>query len=223
MSPTALIVVAKAPQAGRAKTRLSPPATSRQAAVIAAASLLDTLSAVGSVSDAVPVIAWTGDIAGAERRGELAAALTGMRVVEQRGEEFGARLAAAHADVARLLPGHPVLQIGMDTPQITDELLEESAGFLHDDRGPDAVLGPAADGGWWALGLRDPRSAAVLGDVAMSCPDTGERTLRALRAAGLRVRLLPELADVDTMEQARGVAGHLPGSCFAAAVHAVTG
>jgi hypothetical protein len=108
-----------------------------------------------------------------------------------------------------------VLQIGMDTPQVHGALFDDAAAAL---RGTDAVLGPAADGGWWGLGLHDPRHARVLLDVPMSTPDTGELTLRALRAAGLRVGMLPELSDVDTMADAARVVGEVPGSRFAVAV-----
>ncbi|MDR7299960.1 TIGR04282 family arsenosugar biosynthesis glycosyltransferase [Haloactinomyces albus] len=219
-NPAALLVVAKSPEPGRAKTRLSPPATPYRAAAIAAASLLDTLRAVHAAAGAQAVVAWTGASERAVRRAEITAALAATRVVEQRGEHFAERLATAHADVAELLPRHPVLQIGMDTPQVTGELLTESTEPLHCAQGPDAVLGLAADGGWWALGLRDPRWAGVLHEVPISRPDTGELTLRALRSSGLRVRLLPELSDVDTMSAAHSVAARIPGSEFAAAVRA---
>ena len=86
-----------------------------------------------------------------------------------------------------------------------------------------AVLGPAADGGWWALGLRDPRLARVVADVPTSRDDTGERTLHALRAAGLRVGVLPELTDVDTAADAVAVARAAPWTRFAAAVAALPG
>lgn len=218
MAGTVLLVVAKAPVPGQAKTRLTPPATPRQAAAIAAVSLLDTLRAVRATPGTSPVVALTGRIDHAVRADELRAELAGMTVLAQRGDSFAARLAAAHADAAAALPGRPVLQIGMDTPQVTTELLAGCADALHRPGGPDAVLGPATDGGWWALGVVDARHAALLHGVPMSRPDTGARTLAALRAAGLRVELLPELTDVDHMAQARQVAGQLPGSEFAAAV-----
>ncbi|MDT7600215.1 MAG: uncharacterized protein QOK26_2292, partial [Pseudonocardiales bacterium] len=87
--------------------------------------------------------------------------------------------------------------------------------------GPDAVLGPAADGGWWALGLRDPRAAKAIASVPTSRPDTGEATLRALRAAGLSVAVLPELRDVDTAEDALAVAAAGAGRRFSAEVAAL--
>jgi glycosyltransferase A (GT-A) superfamily protein (DUF2064 family) len=219
MNPTfCLLVVAKAPVPGFAKTRLCPPASPEQAADIAAAALLDTLDAVVATRGAVPVVATTGDFARACRPAELAHALWATTVVRQRGRDFGARLANAHTDAATAWPGLPVLQIGMDTPQVTPDLLAEAGGLLSD--GQEAVLGPAEDGGWWALGLADPGKAKVLVDVPMSQPDTAEHTLRALAGAGLHPALLPELSDVDTMVDAERVAGLSLGR-FAAAVATV--
>ncbi|GAB3686411.1 TIGR04282 family arsenosugar biosynthesis glycosyltransferase [Saccharopolyspora tripterygii] len=212
---TALLVVAKAPVAGLAKTRLCPPATPEQAAEIAAASLLDTLDAVRATHGTRAVVALTGDLDLAARAPELREGLATGRVLPQRGDGFPQRLAHAHADTAAAWPGMPVLQIGMDTPQVTAALLGESCERLAT---ADAVYGPAADGGWWAVGFRDPRCAALLADVPTSRPDTGRRTLNALRAAGLRVCELPELTDVDTMPDARAVAELVPRGRFAAAV-----
>lgn len=86
----------------------------------------------------------------------------------------------------------------------------------------DAVLGPANDGGWWVLGLRDPLAAAALHGVPMSTAETGDRTLDALRAAGLRVVLAEPLTDVDTAAEAVAVAAQVPGSRFARAVAELT-
>ena len=213
---TCLLVVAKAPVAGFAKTRLSPALGHRQAAELAAAALLDTLDAVLATAGVLPVVAITGDLTGAQRAAELADLLTRCTVIPQRGTDFTTRLVNAHADVATLHPGRSVLQIGMDTPQVSPELLGSSIEVLH-GRGTDAVLGPAADGGWWALGLRSPWDAKVLIDVPMSRSDTGELTRSALQRIGLDVADLPTLSDVDTARDVAGVAALVPGGRFARA------
>lgn len=214
--PVTTVVLAKAPVPGRVKTRLCPPATPELAAAIASAALLDTLDAAAGVAGDT-VVALTGDRAAAVGAADLAAALDGLAVVAQRGEGLAARIAAAHADAAALHPGRPTLQVGMDTPQATAELLSHCADRLAEP-GVDAVLGPATDGGWWVLGLRDPLAAAALHGVPMSTAETGDRTLDALRAAGLRVALTEPLTDVDTGAEAVAVAAQVPGSRFARAV-----
>ncbi|MEQ0560539.1 DUF2064 domain-containing protein [Amycolatopsis sp. NEAU-NG30] len=220
--PFVLLVVAKAPVPGLAKTRLCPPATPAQAAEIAAAALLDTLDAVCAVPGAAPVVAMTGNLGAAARSADIGGALRRVTVVPQRGWDFGARLANAHADAAAVHAGLPVLQIGMDTPQVTPESLAEAvAPVLHS--GHDSVLGPAVDGGWWALGLAEPRHAQVLAGVPMSRADTGERTRQALRSCGLRPQTAPCLSDVDTMADARAVAAACPDGRFARAVAAAAG
>lgn len=214
-----VLVVAKSPVPGTVKTRLCPPATPTEAAHVAAAALLDTLQAVAGVS-ATTVIGLAGEVGLAARGGELRRALRGWTVFGQRGRTFADRLAAAHAEVAARFPGRPVLQLGLDTPQLSPALLSRCLDRLAGTR--YALLGPTADGGWWALGLPDPRLAAALTGVPMSRPDTGERTRRELRRRGLRVRGLPRLTDVDTMVDALRVATLVPDSRFAAAVAAVT-
>ncbi|MDG4782191.1 DUF2064 domain-containing protein [Micromonospora sp. WMMD961] len=213
-----LLLVAKAPVAGLAKTRLCPPANPTQAARIAAAALLDTLAAVRATPSTIPVLAYTGRFADAEYGEELNAALAGWRLLPQRGRTFADRLANAHVDTAAAFPGRPVLQIGMDTPQIRPALLTTALQRLTDH---EAVFGPALDGGWWALGLRDPVCAGVLRDVPMSTDDTGRRTLAALRGHGTRPAILPVQRDVDDWPTALAVAADLPGTRFAEAVESV--
>ncbi len=122
-----VLVLAKAPVPGRAKTRLSPPATPEGAAGMAAAALLDTLDAAAATPHARVVVALEGPLAQAVRADEIGAALAPHTVVAQRGDGLGERIAAAHADVAAAFPGAVSVQVGMDTPQVDADLLDDGA------------------------------------------------------------------------------------------------
>lgn len=212
-----MLVLAKSPVAGRVKTRLGAHVGLHEAAGIAAAALLDTLRAC---TDAVGVrschLALAGDLRDGVRGQEVARALDGWTVRPQRGREFAERLVNAHLDLATG-PG-PVVQIGMDTPQVTPLLLVDAA---RGTREHDAVLGPAEDGGWWVLALGDPRHAAAIADVEMSTPRTHDDTRGALAGAGLRVGTTAVLRDVDTAADADAVAVQAPDGHFARAWTAV--
>ncbi len=208
--PVTLLVVAKAPEPGRAKTRLAATIGDQVAAEIAAAALLDTLDAVAAAPVAARVVALTGDLDTAARAAEIRQRLESFTVIPQRGDDFADRLTNAHADAA---DGHPVLQIGMDTPQVTARLLADCARRLLE---APAVLGLARDGGWWLLGVRTPATAACLRTVSMSQPDTGELTLKALRDNGIDVTPVQRLADFDVVDDVAAVrAACGPASRFA--------
>jgi rSAM/selenodomain-associated transferase 1 len=200
---TALIVLAKAPRPGRSKTRLSPPCTPREAASLARAALADTLETVLSTPAGRHVLVLDGPA------GRWLPA--GYEVVAQRGDGLDERLAHAFADV-----GDAALLVGMDTPQVTRDDLKGALARLMAP-GIDAVLGPASDGGYWAVGLREPDRRAFL-DVPMSTEHTGRAQLARLRALGLRVALLPTRRDVDRIADARAVAELAPTGRFARAL-----
>jgi uncharacterized protein len=210
--PVTLLVVAKAPVAGAAKTRLAATLGDRLAAEIASAALLDTLDAVADTPVATRVVALTGDLDAAVDADEIRRHLVPFAVIGQRGNNFGDRLANAHADAATV-GSHPVLQIGMDTPQVTAELLAVCGRRLVE---APAVLGLARDGGWWALGVDTPALAECLRNVPMSQPDTGALTLKALRDNGIEVEILDKLADFDVVDDVAAVREACqPGSRFA--------
>jgi hypothetical protein len=198
-----LLVIAKAPVAGNAKTRLCPPCTEAQAAGLAEAALADTLAAVAAVSCGGRTLVLEG--APGDWLPE------GFEIVAQRGAGLAERLAAAFADT-----GEPALLVGMDTPQLDPELLEDGLERLRRP-GPDAVLGPAEDGGYWAIGMREPQPDAFLG-VPMSSERTAEHQRRRLRRLGMAVEELATLRDVDYWADAVAVAAAAPGSRFARAV-----
>jgi uncharacterized protein len=215
--PVTVLVVAKAPVPGQAKTRLAASVGDRAAADIAAAALLDTLDAVAAAPVQARVVALTGDLDQASAGDEIRDTLEGFTVVDQRGADFAERLANAHADAAAAAGDRPILQIGMDTPQVTADLITECAQALL--RVP-AVLGMARDGGWWVLGVSAAAMADCLRSVPMSRPDTGSVTLTALRNTGIDVSLVAELADVDTVDDVDAVRQCAPDSRFARATQA---
>ena len=220
MIPVVVLVVAKAPVPGQAKTRLAASVGDTAAADIAAAALLDTLDAVAAAPVAARVVALTGELSAASYGAEITAGLADFTVVPQRGADFAERLANAHIDAAAVSGGLPVLQIGMDTPQVTDELIGDCARELL---AADAVLGLARDGGWWVLGVTEGAMADCLRTIPMSRSDTGAVTLAALENTGRNVSLVPTLADVDTIgdvDEVRRVCA--PGSRFVRATRDVS-
>ncbi|MFI8232828.1 DUF2064 domain-containing protein [Streptomyces sp. NPDC085900] len=193
-SPVTLLVIAKEPRPGRVKTRLTPPFTPQEAAGLAEAALADTLDVVARTPARRRVLVLEG------APGPWLPA--GFEVVRQCSGGLDERLAAAFAHC-----DGPALLIGMDTPQVTPALL------TVDFTGCDAYFGPAADGGFWALGLAAPDPGLLRG-VPMSTPLTG--AAQRARLTGLRVRELPRLRDVDTAGDAELVAKAAPRGRFAA-------
>ena len=190
---TAVIVLAKAPVAGRVKTRLGPVLSPAEAASVAEAALADTLDAVARC--------------GADRRVVVLDGTPGpwlppgFEVLPQRGAGLDERLAAAWVDV-----GGAGVQVGMDTPQLQPGQMDGALAALDDH---DAALGLATDGGWWAIALRRADPACFLG-LPMSTDRTGRAQRRRLAALGLRVAPLPTLSDLDTVDDLAAIAASHP-------------
>ncbi|WP_369045820.1 DUF2064 domain-containing protein [Sinomonas sp. P10A9] len=218
-----IAVVAKECLPGRVKTRLAPAFTPQEAADLASLSLRATLETVRSLPVRSRILYFDGSPA--------TATIPGFSYVPQPDGSLDERLAA----LCDAVDG-PLLILGMDTPQFTRAdlapLLAEwgcgvggaaTGGAPADGAGcapADAWFGAAQDGGFWALALAEPDGRLILG-VPMSQPDTGARQLGRLRRAGLTVRELPTLRDVDTPEDAAAVAAQLPGTEFSALVAGV--
>ncbi|HET6771389.1 MAG TPA: TIGR04282 family arsenosugar biosynthesis glycosyltransferase [Actinomycetota bacterium] len=196
-----IIIMAKAPIPGQVKSRLCPPCTPEEAALLAEAALHDTLETAGAVPGTRTVVSLDGRAGAWLPRGIL--------VMPQRGEGLAERLAAAFHDV-----GGPAIAIGMDTPQVPQALLARAVSMLERT---DAVLGPADDGGYWAIGLRRA-DARVFQGIPMSTPTTAALQQARLEELGLRCGPLPIIRDVDTFPDAVAVAAEAPGSRFAEAV-----
>ncbi|HVW35488.1 MAG TPA: DUF2064 domain-containing protein, partial [Acidimicrobiia bacterium] len=188
-----VIVMAKEPRPGRVKTRLCPPCSPEEAAAVAEAALADTLAAVARCGATRRVLALDG------RPGPWLP--PGFEVIEQRGEDFNARLISAWTDA-----GGAGIQIGMDTPQVSAADLDGLLAVL--DRSA-AVLGHALDGGWWVIGWRQADPSEVFTGIPMSAPTTGRAQEARLLELGLRPHRAAPQRDIDTVADLRAVAdGH---------------
>ena len=187
----ALTVMAKAPQPGKVKTRLSPPLTLEQTAALNVRFLQDTTENLAAIAGAAGVISYTprGDEA-------LFAGLLPetFALVLQRGEGFGERLLGAAQDILAIGYGSVCL-IDSDSPTVPTLAYERAVAALQQP-GDRVVIGPSGDGGYYLIGLkqvhREPferiswSTASVLGETLTRC-----------REAGLEVVLLPTWYDVD--------------------------
>jgi glycosyltransferase A (GT-A) superfamily protein (DUF2064 family) len=213
-----LIVLAKAPVPGRVKTRLCPPFTPEEAAELAAAALYDSIAIAAATRADHQLLVLDGEPDLELRRAYLD---NGFVRRPQVPGTLDVRIAAAFAEAARHDSG-PALLIGMDTPQASASVLDDALAAL--EAGADAAFAPAEDGGFWALGLREPghlRTESLLLGVPMSRSDTGAIQLRRLEDAGLYVLHYPMLRDVDTADCAYAAAELRPDTAFARRLAAI--
>lgn len=186
---TAIIVFAKAPVPGLAKTRLAPALGEAGAAALAECMLRHAL-AQAVAADVGPVELCAAPDASHPAL-QAAAAEHGVRLTEQGTGDLGLRM---HRAFARSLMHHGgVLLIGTDAPSLDAGALRQAASALQDH---DAVFVPALDGGYALVGQRraDPRWFT---DMRWSHDRVMQDTRERLRAAGVRWAELPAVADID--------------------------
>ena len=190
--PPALAVMARAPGSEMVKSRLHAALGAARATLLYRCFLLDGLEAAAALPGLAPVLAYSPPRA---VRAMAALAPVGMRLIAQRGEDLGARM--AHLAARLLADGHgAALLIGSDLPTLPPAYLAEAARVLEEGA-VDVVLGPAEDGGYYLIGLARPVPALFEG-IAWSTAGVLEATRARARALGLREHLLPTWYDVDT-------------------------
>ena len=188
--PVAVAVLAKAPIAGFAKTRLIPVLGADGAAHLQA-SLIERALATACAARIGPVTLWaTPD----ESHPALQAisARFDVALTRQCDGDLGARMLAALAAATG-----PALVIGTDCPVLTSEHLCTAADVLR--RGTDVVVLPAEDGGYVLIGARVPQPA-LFSDMRWSTPRVMDETRHRLRAFGLTWQEPVTLWDLDLPE-----------------------
>ena len=124
--------------------------------------------------------------------------LPGVRLLAQSGHDLGARMADAFAR-AFARGASRVAIVGTDAPGVSRATVTEALTALDT---ADVVIGPADDGGYYLIALREPRPNLLAG-IEWSTPGVRGQTLARAAAAGLSVRELKQRRDVDTLEDLR--------------------
>jgi rSAM/selenodomain-associated transferase 1 len=184
-----LIVFVRAPRAGAVKTRLAAKIGASAACDAYQKLVRAVLNRIDSIRDVQ--LRYSPDDAESEVRPWLKAQWT---LSPQGSGELGERLTRAFAE-SFAEGARRVVIIGSDCPWLSDGDIEEA---WNDLKTHDLVLGPARDGGYWLVGLREPKPE-VFNGISWSTEAVLEQTLEHARAEGLRFRLLRELRDVDTL------------------------
>ncbi|NTU81829.1 MAG: glycosyltransferase [Chloroflexales bacterium] len=206
----ALLVVAKQPAAGQTKTRLCPPLDGEAAAALYACFLRDTVEVMRQVPDVRREIVYLP----AAAAGYFHALAPDMALSPQRGADLGERL--DQLLTAALAGGaHKAVVMNSDSPTLPAAYIAQAFALLD---AHDVVLGPSDDGGYYLIGLREPRPR-LLRDVPMSTPTVLRDTLAIAADLGLRTALLPTWYDIDTIADLDRLRAELREAPAAVAAH----
>ncbi len=202
----AMAVMAKAPQAGRSKTRLVPPLSPEQAARLSAAFLRDITENIAEANRLMPI---AGSLAYAPAGSEalfdgIIAPGTALHLADGHLPDwtpmpagvkgFGACLFHAISSLCGQGYGAAVL-LNSDSPTLPTAYLVRAAMLLAAP-GERAVLGPASDGGYYLIGMKSPHSH-LFAEIDWSTARVARQTRQRAREIGLELVELPEWYDVD--------------------------
>jgi len=201
--PALLVIFAKEPAPGRVKTRLCPPLTPEQAAILYEQFLADVLAEMAPLPGLTLALAYTADTATA-----YFARLAPMaQLVAQQGRNLGERLQNAFA--WGFQGGFsPILIRNSDSPDLPGALVSAAREALAAG-GADVALGPCPDGGYYLVGLNRFQPHLFQG-IAWSTEQVLAQTLEGARRTGLAVHLLPPWPDLDTWADLTAFARRAP-------------
>jgi rSAM/selenodomain-associated transferase 1 len=183
MAKTTICIFAKPPRAGKAKTRLMPEIGPAAAASIANALLQDVIVAATQIRGAHVVLSAT-EAFQIEGAGALPVWLQPEGDLGRRLEQTLQR-ALSQSNFA--------VAVGADTPGLTASMLEEALESLREN---EAVLGPAADGGYYLIGVRRCPNG-LLRDIHWSQPTTLAQTIAQCRRFRINYSLARPWFDLD--------------------------
>lgn len=196
----ALIVFAKVPEAGKVKTRLTPPLSPEDAAELYGAFLSDALEGYARLDCDVHV--YLGADSPLRRDYPL---LADANI--QEGAGLGPRMLHAFSDM--FSAGYDrVCIIGTDHPTLPTDYIESAFDELADY---DVTIGPSLDGGFYLLAMKQIQSG-LFANMTYSHPDVFDNTLERAHIGDLDVHILPEWYDVDDASSLTRLEADLQGS-----------
>ncbi|MFI5024842.1 MAG: TIGR04282 family arsenosugar biosynthesis glycosyltransferase [Alphaproteobacteria bacterium] len=213
----AIAVMAKAPQAGKVKTRLVPPLAPDEAMALSACFLRDVTENIALASRDAPIQGYVAYApAGGERlfdgmlaRNTQLVLADGAIATPPRVSGFGCSL--LHAARGLFARGHDsVCLLNSDSPTLPTALLRQAAYALAGPR-DRIVLGPAEDGGYYLLGLKAPH-AHLFEDIRWSSEHVAAETCERARALQLEIVRLAPWYDVDDRTALRRLVGEVCGA-----------
>jgi uncharacterized protein len=188
----ALVIMTKAPQPGRSKTRLVPPLSYDEAADLARALLVDQLENLARFDGARLFIAFTPEKTAGFFEGFIT---QGFTCFPQRGQSLGERMSYAFGHLFASAFQNIIL-IGSDLPALPLRFFHQAYACLEESAA-DVVLGPSADGGYYLVGM-NRMIATIFDDIDWSGDDVLVRTIHKLEDRGLKHELLSQWYDIDT-------------------------
>jgi len=219
MPGTALAIMARCPEKGKIKTRLASSIGAEETLQLYQAFLADLATRFSRGKHA---LCW----AYTPTESNFEAALTAFLPVPvghclpQQGVELGERLRNVFLALAQHYQS--IIVIASDSPHISLEVVEEAEQAL---RSADVVLGPADDGGYYLIAMREPHD--VFSGIPMSTSRVLQMTIEKARRQGLVVRQLETLFDIDELSDLQRLAhllqfNHMLAPTTAACISSIT-
>ena len=195
---TALIIFAKAPIVGQVKTRLCPPLTHDEAATLHGSFVLDMLerTKVAATKLKLPIDRYLACAPSSTLVFfKIMEERQSVKLIDQIGDDLGARMQQAFATL--FAQGYQrIFIVGTDTPSLPLDHYKQALAALETH---DVVLGPALDGGYYLIGLKQPRPE-IFTNIVWSTDRVLATTQEKAAILGLKIALLPPWRDVDTID-----------------------
>jgi rSAM/selenodomain-associated transferase 1 len=198
--------MAKAPRQGEVKTRLVPPLTPAEATALSAAFIRDTADNILAAAETAAIDGFVAYSPPGSAEAFAAVMPASIRLLPPRRIGLGASLFDAASDLLAAGYGAACL-VDADSPTLPTALLVEAARALAQP-GDRVVIGHAADGGYYLIGLKRPHRR-LFEEIAWSTGRVFQQTLDRAAEIGLRLHALPVWYDVDDITSLRRLIGDL--------------